>query len=417
VSPNVDYIHGRFAGGASSHCEVRRGRFSYRSNAISHKKKFITTELRVRLNNLHLDASARVRAEGNESVDATSITLHENGLGNLLGRSPAMKQVFALIQRVAPTEATVMIMGESGSGKELVAECIHLLSHRAQGPLVAINCGSIPGSLIEAELFGYEKGSFTGASRSHAGVFERATGGTLFLDEVTEMPLDMQTRLLRVLETGRFYRVGGTQEIKTDIRVFAATNRNVTEAVANRQLREDLMYRLAVFPLHLPPLRDRAGDVPPLAEHFLGLLNRANGTCKRFSPTFAEALRSYRWPGNVRELKNAVERSFILADDVLDLDLTLSMATQVPQQLEQPRTAGLHVPLGSRLDEAERSLIEVTLEYCEGDKRRAAAVLGCSLKTLYNKLNSYARAGAPDRTRIIASSLSSTPYGGAGASL
>jgi DNA-binding NtrC family response regulator len=311
-------------------------------------------------------------------VDAR-ITLHEGGLGNLLGRSPAMKQVFALIQRVAPTEATVMIMGESGSGKELVAECIHTLSHRAQGPLVAINCGSIPASLIEAELFGYEKGSFTGASRAHAGVFERATGGTLFLDEVTEMPLDMQTRLLRVLETGRFYRVGGTQEIKTDIRVVAATNRNVTDAVANRQLREDLMYRLAVFPLHLPPLRERAGDVPPLAEHFLGLLNRANSTGKRFSSAFAEALRTYRWPGNVRELKNAVE---------------------------QPRPAGLHVPLGSRLDEAERSLIEVTLEYCEGDKRRTAAILGCSLKTLYNKLNSYARTGAPDHARITSSSLS-----------
>jgi DNA-binding NtrC family response regulator len=313
-------------------------------------------------------ASGRAHAhdarKGHSQVDAR-ITLHEGGLGNLLGRSPAIKQVFALIQRVAPTEATVMIMGESGSGKELVAECIHLLSHRAQGPLVAINCGSIPASLIEAELFGYEKGSFTGASRSHAGVFERATGGTLFLDEVTEMPLDMQTRLLRVLETGRFYRVGGTQEIKTDIRVVAATNRNITDAVANRQLREDLMYRLAVFPLHLPPLRERAGDVPPLAEHFL--------------------------------------------------DLTLSMATQAPQQIEQPRAAGLHVPLGSRLDEAERSLIEVTLEYCEGDKRRAAAVLGCSLKTLYNKLNSYARTGAPDHARIVASSLASTPYGGAGA--
>jgi len=216
----------------------------------------------------------------------------------------------------------------------------------------------------------------------------------------------MQTRLLRVLETGRFYRVGGTQEIKTDIRVVAATNRNVTEAVANRQLREDLMYRLAVFPLHLPPLRERAGDVPPLAEHFLGVLNRTNGTHKRFSLTFAEALRTYRWPGNVRELKNAVERSFILADDVLDLDLTMSMAKQIPQQIEQPHAAGLHVPLGSRLDEAERSLIEVTLEYCEGDKRRTAAILGCSLKTLYNKLNSYARTGAPDRTRITSSALS-----------
>jgi DNA-binding NtrC family response regulator len=330
----------------------------------------------------------------------SSVTLHENGLGSLQGRSPAMKQLFALIQRVAPTEATVMIMGESGVGKELVAENIHLLSHRAQGPLVAINCGSIPASLIEAELFGYEKGSFTGASRSHAGVFERATGGTLFLDEVTEMPLDMQTRLLRVLETGRFYRVGGTQEIKTDIRVVAATNRNITEAVANKQLREDLMYRLAVFPLHVPPLRERAGDVPLLAEHFLKLLNRANNTQKRFSAAFLDALRTYRWAGNVRELKNAIERSFILADEVLEFDLPIAMPAPVSEP--EVRPAGLHVPLGSRLDEAERSLIEVTLDYCDGDKKRAAAVLGCSLKTLYNKLNSYARENAAARARSAA---------------
>jgi DNA-binding NtrC family response regulator len=302
-----------------------------------------------------------------------------------------MHQVFALIKRVAPTEATVMIMGESGAGKELVAECIHMLSHRAQGPLVAINCGSIPASLIEAELFGYEKGSFTGASRSHAGVFERATGGTLFLDEVTEMPLDMQTRLLRVLETGRFYRVGGTQEIKTDIRVIAATNRNVTEAVTNRQLREDLMYRLAVFPLNIPPLRERPSDVPLLATHFLNVLNRGSDITKRFSPSFVDTLRTRRWAGNVRELKNAIERSFILADEVLEVDLTLAMPAHTPEPVEATRPVGLHVPLGSRLDEAERSLIEVTLDYCEGDKRRAAAVLGCSLKTLYNKLNSYAR--------------------------
>src|SRR5690606_31990977 len=203
--------------------------------------------------------------------------------------------------------------------------------------------------------------------------------------------LDMQTRLLRVLETGRFYRVGGTQEIKTDIRVVAATNRNVTEAVANRQLREDLMYRLAVFPLHIPPLRERPGDVPLLAHHFLNMLNRSSGANKRFSPSFLEALTSRRWPGNVRELKNAVERSFILADEVLDVDLSIAMPTHSPEPVEPARPAGVHVPLGSRLDEAERSLIEVTLDYCEGDKRRAAAVLGCSLKTLYNKLNSYAR--------------------------
>jgi DNA-binding NtrC family response regulator len=325
-----------------------------------------------------------------------SIALHEKGLGNLLGRSPAMRQVFQLIQRVAPTEATVMIMGESGTGKEVVAECIHLLSARVRGPMVAINCGSIPASLIEAELFGYEKGSFTGASRTHAGVFERANGGTLFLDEVTEMPLDMQTRLLRVLETGRFYRVGGTQEIKTDIRVIAATNRDVFEAVANKQLREDLMYRLAVFPLQIPPLRERLGDVPLLAQHFLDVLNKASGTQKTFSPVFAENLTHHRWSGNVRELKNTIERAFILADDVLQMDLSIRLSPTltggVAPSTESHPVETLHVPLGSRLDEAEQSLIEVTLKYCDGDKRRAAAILGCSLKTLYNKLNAYARA-------------------------
>lgn len=306
-----------------------------------------------------------------------------------------MMELYGLIQRVAPTEATVLIMGESGVGKELVAECIYQLSHRAHGPLVAINCGSIPASLIEAELFGYEKGSFTGASRSHAGVFERVTGGTLFLDEVSEMPLDMQTRLLRVLETGRFYRVGGTQEVKTDIRVVAATNRNIIKAVSAGQLREDLMYRLAVFPLHVPPLRERTGDVALLAERFLGHLNRNAGTQKRFSPAFLHALDTCRWTGNVRELKNTVERSFILSDDVLDVDPRLSLPVHAQEHAEPAQQNALQVPLGSRLDEAERSLIERTLDYCDGDKRRAAAVLGCSLKTLYNKLNSYGRNRRP----------------------
>jgi DNA-binding NtrC family response regulator len=329
-----------------------------------------------------------------------SIAQHEKGLGHLLGNSSAMQQLFTLIQRVAPTEATVMIMGESGVGKELVTECIHLMSRRAHGPFVAINCGSIPASLIEAELFGYEKGSFTGASRSHAGVFERATGGTLLLDEVTEMPLEMQTRLLRVLETGRFYRVGGTHEIKTDVRVIAATNRNIMEATANKQLREDLMYRLAVFPLHVPPLRDRIADVPLLASQFLESLNKSAGTHKRFAPAFIEVLCNSRWSGNVRELKNTVERSFILADDVLDVALPVAIQPFASDTVAPARPPGLHIPLGSRLDEAERWLIENTLEFCQGDKRRAANVLGCSLKTLYNKLNSYARAEEEEKAKL-----------------
>src|SRR5271155_138022 len=202
---------------------------------------------------------------------------------SLLGASPAMQEVFRLIERVGPTEASVLLTGESGSGKELAAQSIHDLSLRRGGPFIAINCGAIPAGLIEAELFGYEKGSFTGAVRGHAGVFERANGGTLLLDEVTEMPLDMQTRLLRVLETRKFYRVGASVEQSTDVRVIAATNRCPLRAVQSGQLREDLLYRVAVFPIDLPPLRDRDNDVELLAEHFLADLNVQASTQKRLS--------------------------------------------------------------------------------------------------------------------------------------
>jgi len=315
--------------------------------------------------------------------------MHEKGLGNVLGTSPAIRSMFELIQRGAPTEATVLLLGESGTGKELVAETIHQLSERRNGPLIAINCASIPTTLIEAELFGYEKGSFTGASRSHSGVFERADRGTLFLDEITEMPLEMQTRLLRVLETGRFYRVGGTQEIRTDFRVIAATNRDIPDALRDRRLREDVLYRLAVFPIRVPALRDRAADTELLADHFLAELNSRAGSNKRFSDSSCGVLCQHQWPGNVRELRNAVERAFIMADSELELAPTILPRLDSAQS-DDPRQAVV-LPMGSRLDEAERSLIEATLDHFDGNKRRAAEVLGCSLKTLYNKLNRYAR--------------------------
>jgi len=340
-----------------------------------------------------------MESENAREATVATDTMHEkatsvaSGMGCVLGRSPAMRAMFELIQRVAATEATVLITGESGVGKELVAELIHELSRRCDGPMVAINCGSIPATLIEAELFGYEKGSFTGASRSHAGVFERANKGTLFLDEITEMPLEMQTRLLRVLETGRFFRVGGTEEIKTDIRVIAATNRDMGDAVRERQLREDIMYRLAVFPIHVPPLRDRQEDIGLLADYFLERLNRDASGAKRFSESSLLTLSQHSWPGNVRELKNAVERAFIMADEVLELAPIVSLHSGEAGN-GHDRANGIHVPLGSRLDEAERSLIVATLEHFDGNKRRAAEVLGCSLKTLYNKLNGYAREAA-----------------------
>jgi DNA-binding NtrC family response regulator len=307
----------------------------------------------------------------------------------LVGESPAMQEVFRLIERVGPTEASVLLTGESGSGKELAAQSIHDASPRRGGPFVAINCGAIPAGLIEAELFGFEKGSFTGAVRGHAGVFERAEGGTLLLDEITEMPLDMQTRLLRVLETKKFYRVGANTEQSTDVRVIAATNRCPLQAVQGGRLREDLLYRLAVFPVHLPPLRDRGNDVDLLADRFLDELNAEAATEKRFTPLSRITLRQHSWPGNVRELKNCIERAFILGDQWVELSPLIQKATADKGAPADDRDR-LDIRVGSRIYDMERSLIEATLEYFQGNKRRAADALGCSLKTLYNKLNGYA---------------------------
>jgi transcriptional regulator with PAS, ATPase and Fis domain len=307
----------------------------------------------------------------------------------LLGSSIAMQEVFRLIERVGPTEASVLLTGESGSGKELAAQSIHDCSLRRGGPFVAINCGAIPAGLIEAELFGYEKGSFTGAVRAHAGVFERAESGTILLDELTEMPLDMQTRLLRVLETRKFYRVGASLELSSDVRVIAATNRCPLQAVQSGRLREDLLYRVAVFPIDMPPLRNRDNDVELLAEHFLAELNAQAGTQKRLSALARVTLRQHTWPGNVRELKNCIERAFILADQTLELAPLIQSTTRTSDPASDRER--LDIRVGSRIYDMERSLIEATLSYFQGNKRRAADALGCSLKTLYNKLNGYSQ--------------------------
>jgi DNA-binding NtrC family response regulator len=317
---------------------------------------------------------------------------------SLLGNSVAMQEVFRLIERVGPTEASVLLTGESGSGKELAAQMIHECSVRRGKPFIAINCGAIPAGLIEAELFGYEKGSFTGAVRAHAGVFERADGGTLLLDEVTEMPLEMQTRLLRVLESRKFYRVGANTEYTSDVRVIAATNRCPLSAVQAGLLREDLLYRLAVFPIDMPPLRNRGDDVELLANHFLAELNTEAVTQKRLSANARMTLSQHSWPGNVRELKNCIERAFILGDTVLELAPLIQNGARGEQSLAQAAGNGgapdrdrLEIRVGSRIYDMERSLIEATLDYFKGNKRRAADALGCSLKTLYNKLNGYSQ--------------------------
>ena len=318
------------------------------------------------------------------------LTMNGSHTANLLGTSPAMQEVHRLIERVGPTEASVLLTGESGSGKELAAQSIHECSLRRAGPFVAINCGAVPAAVIEAELFGVEKGSLHGAARARAGAFERARGGTLFLDEVTELPPDMQARLLRVLETQKFYRVGATTSFTADVRLIASTKRCPLQAVQSGRLREDLLYRLAVFPITLPPLRNRGDDVELLAAYFLAELNEQAQTQKRLSAVARAMLRQHPWPGNVRELKNCIERAFILGDGVLEVT---PLVPGDGARVDVPAADGerLNIRVGSRIHDMERSLIEATLDYFKGNKRRAADALGCSLKTLYNKLNGYSQ--------------------------
>ncbi|MFP6559850.1 sigma-54 interaction domain-containing protein [Paraburkholderia sp. B3] len=322
------------------------------------------------------------------SVGARVAGLQSYGL--LYGSSEVMQDLYAQIERVAVTDATALIVGESGTGKELVARTIHERGARRDGPFIAVNCGAIPDELIEAELFGHEKGSFTGAVQARDGHFEHARGGTLFLDEITEMSLLHQVKLLRALETGEYLPVGGSGAIRGDVRIIAATNRDPIVAVKEGCLREDLMYRLAVFPLRTPPLRERERDRELLAQHFLAELNEQERTQKTFSKRALDAVRNWSWPGNVRELKNAVYRAFILAEKVVEIT-----HPQLVPRVKKPVTLGdaMSVWIGTPLADAQKQIILGTLKYCGGDKRLAARTLGVSLKTLYNRLGSY---GAED---------------------
>jgi two-component system, NtrC family, response regulator AtoC len=302
--------------------------------------------------------------------------------GRLIGVSPAMQKVYDLMVKVAPTDATVFLTGESGTGKDLVAQTIFELSGRRRKPYLPLDCGSIPENLIESELFGHERGSFTGATQQRRGCFERAAGGTLFLDEITEMPIELQVKLLRVLESGSLTRVGGDEAIPVNVRLIAASNRVPAQAIQDGKLREDLYYRINVFPIVLPPLRERDRDSLLLAEQFLEKMNEAQGTAKRFGDAARERIQSYQWRGNVRELKNELQRAFILYERVIefpDLSAVLSTSPSPPPEV------------GSSLEESERVLILATVAQCGGDKKRAAEILGISLKTLYNRLNIYAR--------------------------
>ncbi len=304
--------------------------------------------------------------------------------GDMLGQSEEMREVYTTIEAVAPSKVSVLVVGESGTGKELVARAMHQKSTRKKGPFIALNCGAFPREILENELFGHEKGAFTGATNEKAGAFELADGGTLFLDEVAEMEPDVQVKFLRALEQQAFRRLGGKKEIEVDIRVIAATNRDVEEALNDGDLREDLYHRLAVIPMFLPPLRDRGGDIRLLAEEFLRRFSENHEKpVKDFSPGAIELLETYRWPGNVRELKNAVERAVILAkDDVIEAsDLRPRHIT-----LEEKE---LRVPVGSSLEEANRQLVLKTFAFTGGDHEKTATILALEEDELRERLTSY----------------------------
>jgi len=312
--------------------------------------------------------------------------LREQGsFGRIVGNSPGIRSLYRIVEQAAPTAASVLIWGESGTGKELVAQTIHELSPRASFPFVAINCAAIPETLLESEIFGHEKGAFTGAHDRRTGVFELAHRGTLFLDEIAEMMPATQVKLLRVLQERTFRRLGGRQEQTVDVRVIAATNRDPGEAVRDGKLREDLYYRLNVFTVDLPPLRDRRADIPLLVQTFLNEFNTRNNKAVRAVDQEAMyLLERYQWPGNIRELRNVIERATILAEG--DFIEARHLPPPVVSRSEQTLPTVTLAP-GTTVDEAERRLILLTLEHTRNNKTRAAEILGISLKTLHNKLN------------------------------
>ncbi|MGB8029785.1 MAG: sigma-54 dependent transcriptional regulator [Terracidiphilus sp.] len=321
--------------------------------------------------------------------------LRESGvLGQLVGSSRRMREIFTLIEQVAPSNVPVLITGESGTGKELVARTLHDLSPRKARPFVAVNCAAIPETLIESEIFGHEKGSFTGAVERRAGCFELAAGGTLLLDEIGEMPSGTQAKLLRVIEERKFRRLGARTEMDTDVRVLAATNRDPERAVTEGHLRADLYYRLNVFNIAMPPLREHLDDLPPMVEAMVSEMNQKHGRkVSGVAPSMLDRLMAHSWPGNARELRNTIERAVILCPDGAPLD-----AGHLPQGFGKDHAAtavtddsAITVRVGATVDEAERLLILRTLEVTGQNKTRAAEILGVSLKTLHNKLKEYGR--------------------------
>jgi DNA-binding NtrC family response regulator len=306
-----------------------------------------------------------------------------DGTPTMVGKSAEIREALAFIEKAAPSGASVLIVGESGTGKEVAAALIHGLSERRNRPYVAVNCAAIPETLMEAELFGHERGSFTGADRRYEGCFERANGGTLLLDEITEMKADLQAKLLRVLEDRRLRRLGATSEIPLDVRVIATTNREPQRAIREGRLRDDLYYRLSVFSIELPPLRQRIDDIEPLVIHFINMMGGQYPHVRGTDEAFMQTLKSCAWPGNARQLRNVVERALVVSSG------PLLMVADLPPEL-RPTTPGppvMEVAIGgSSLQDVEREMIFRTIEFAGGNKTKAAELLGISLRTLYNRL-------------------------------
>jgi len=344
-------------------------------------------------------ANATRQRETEIELEIARRRLRETGvLGGLVGSSVPMREIFGLIEQIAPSNVSILITGESGTGKELVARTLHNLSPRKSHPFVAVNCAAIPESLIESEIFGHEKGAFTGAVEKRAGCFELASGGTLLLDELAEMPVATQAKLLRVLEERKLRRLGARTEQDVDVRVLAATNRDPEKAVADGQLRADLFYRLNVFHITMPPLRDHIEDLPAMAEAMIGEMNQKhNRHVSGVAPSMLDRLMSYDWPGNARELRNTIERAVVLCQDGAPVDVG-----HLPPGFGKTQTAAtlvtdasiVQIRVGSTVDAAEQALILRTLEATGQNKTRAAEILGVSLKTLHNKLKEYGRAQA-----------------------
>jgi DNA-binding NtrC family response regulator len=312
--------------------------------------------------------------------------------GEMVGSSEAMKEIYTLIEQVAPSAVSVLVTGESGTGKEMVARTIHKLSPRANQPFTAINCAAMPETLMESELFGHEKGAFTGAADRRIGCFELANNGTLLLDEIAEMPFLLQAKLLRVLEDKTVRRLGSTKEIKVDVRVIAATNKDPFKAVQQGSLRDDLLYRLNVITIKLPPLREHRDDVPLLGQHMVDELSQRHSKSARLISTEAmEALLGYHWPGNIRELRNVIERAVVICE--AEQIEVFHLPGHITNQQTSPNTDVVTIPVGTPLDEVERRVILSTLARTENNKTRAADALGISLKTLHNKLKAYRDAG------------------------